>query len=289
MKMVKNLFKIPSFVFGISLFGAVVLFAVLGPWIFDLNPFDMQAEPFLEPDGEFWLGTNHMGQDVFSRLIYGLRTSLYVGLAAGLLGTFIGTFVGLIGGYKGGLVDNVLTVLTNLLLVIPQLVILILIANSFRAPNMGGGDGVEFSYLHIALIIGATSWTWVARAVAAQASSLARRDHVNLAKLNGFGTINIVLRQVLPYILSYIFMAFIMQLSAGILSESALSMLGLGPQTSDAVSLGQMLNDAQKNEALTDGYWWVFIPPTLMITFIAFSLYVVNTAMEGVFNPRLRK
>lgn len=289
MNLIKRLFKIPSFVFGFTLFFAVILFALLGPILFDLNQNGTDYEPFVAPCADHWLGTNNMGQDVFSRLIYGLRTSLYVGLTAGFFATIIGTFLGIVGGYKGGIIDNAITLLTNLLLVIPQLVILILIANSFKAPNQSGTAGIEFTYFHMALIIGATSWTWVARAVSAQASSLAHRDHVNLAKLNGFGTLSVIFRQILPYILSYIFMAFIMQLSAGILSESALSMLGLGPTGADAISLGQMLNNAQNNDALNSGFWWVFIPPTIFITLVAFSLYVVNTAMEGVFNPRLRK
>ncbi len=275
----KKLFKNSTFCFGFFTFFIIVLFGVIGPLVVSASPFATDSMPYLGPSSEHWLGTNNLGQDVFSRLLYGLRSSLYVGLTAGVFATVIGTFVGVYGGYKGGIVDNVFTLITNLMLVIPQLVVLILISNSIENRSM----------TLIAIIIGVTSWTWVARAVSAQSASLKVRDHVNLAKLNGFGTPSILLRQILPYILSYVFMAFILQLTSGILSESALSMLGLGPQGSESVSLGRMLNDAQNNEALDSGYWWVFIPPTIIITLIAFSLYVVNTAMEGVFNPRLRK
>ncbi len=279
MKSFVKLFRIPSFVFGFSTFILIVLIGVLGPVLVHTSPFTTDFMPFLEPSAEHWLGTNNLGQDVFARLLFGLRSSLYVGLTAGVFATLIGTFVGIYGGYKGGIVDNFFTLTTNLMLVIPQLVVLILISNSIE----------NRSLTLISVIIGVTSWTWVARAVSAQAASLKARDHVNLAKLNGFGTLSILVKQILPYILSYVFMAFILQLTSGILSEAALSMLGLGPQGNTSVSLGRMLNDAQNNEALDSGYWWVFIPPTIVITLIAFSLYVVNTAMEGVFNPRLRK
>jgi peptide/nickel transport system permease protein len=91
----------------------------------------------------------------------------------------------------------------------------------------------------------------------------------------------------MPYLLSYIFMVFILQTATGILSEASISMLGLGPY--DTVSLGNILNQAIRNEALTDGAWWAFLPATVLITVIVFALYIINTSLEGVFNPRLRK
>ena len=127
----------------------------------------------------------------------------------------------------------------------------------------------------------------LARAVRAQSASLRARDHVSLARINGYGSFGIVTLHILPYLLSYIFMVFILQTATGILSEASISMLGLGPY--DSVSLGKILNEAIRNEALTDGAWWAFVPAMVLVTVIAFALYVINTAMEGVFNPRLRK
>ena len=190
----------------------------------------------------------------------------------------MGTLIGVYGGYKGGLIDDVLTVATNLFLVIPSLIILILLSSSLE-------EGRSLSL--IALIIGCTTWTWSARAVRAQSASLRGRDHIALARINGYNTFEIVVLHILPYLLSYIFMVFILQTAAGILSEASISMLGLGPY--DSVSLGTILNDSIRNEALTDGAWWAFAPAMILITVIAFALFVINTAMEGVFNPRLRK
>lgn len=276
----RHLLRQPSFIFGTFSFILVVLFALLAPAFLDLRPHAQDSLPFLRPgEAGHALGTDNLGQDVLARLVYGIRTSLLVGLLAGFFATLLGTLLGLVGGYKGGLLDNFFTLGTNLVLIIPQLVILVLLSGSVQYS----------SFFLMSLVIGLSAWPWVARAVGAQASSLRDREHVQLARLNGFGDLHIIVKQIMPYALSYIFMAFIMQFTSGILSESALAMLGLGPQSSESVSLGSMLNDAYKCNALDEGLWWVFLPPTLAITAIAFSLYVVNTSMEDVFNPRLRK
>lgn len=276
MRQLRALLRSPSFVFGASVVAASVLVALFAPLLLSGDPLARTGLPFEAPSGTYWLGTNNEGQDMFLQLVYGLRASLFVGLLAGTLATVVGTAIGILSGYKGGIIDSLLTMGTNLFLVIPSLVILILISSSINERSLG----------LVALIIGATTWTWTARAVRAQAASLRNREHVDLARLNGFGTVSILLLQILPYILSYVFMAFIMQMATGILSEAAISMLGLGPY--DTITLGLILNFAQQNEALVNGNWWVFLPAAALVSLITFSLYLVNTAMEGVFNPRLR-
>jgi peptide/nickel transport system permease protein len=260
-ELVKGLFKSPSFLFGAALFVITVLFALLAPVFMTVDVTNRVGDAYMPPSGEHWL-----------------RASLYVGFLAGVVATIVGTLIGVYGGYKGGLLDDILTVGTNLFLVIPTLIVLILLSSS-----MDEGRSLTL----ISLIIGGTTWTWSARAVRAQASSLRARDHVALARINGFSTLEIVLLHILPYLLSYIFMVFILQTATAILSEASISMLGLGPY--DSISLGKILNDAKTNEALTGGAWWAFMPAMVLVTVIAFSLYVINTAMEGVFNPRLRK
>lgn len=277
MKQFSLLLKSPWFVFGAAMFFLCVAFGVLYPLFPHQDPFFRAGIPFEPPSMDHWLGTNGEGQDMFSRLFFGLRASLFVGIAAGIFATILGTIIGVVGGYKGGVVDNALTLLTNLFMVIPSILVLILIANSIEKRSM----------LLVAFIIGATTWPWTARAVSAQTSSLKNREHVSLAKLNGYGVISILIKQILPYIMSYVFMVFIIQMATGILEEAAISMMGLGPY--DSVTLGQIINQAQKTEAFANGNWWAFIPATLLITALQFSLYVVNTSMEGIFNPQLRK
>jgi peptide/nickel transport system permease protein len=199
-------------------------------------------------------------------------------LMAGIVANIVGTLLGVYAGFKGGWQDEVITLLTNLFVVIPQFVVLILISASLTEGR---------SLTLIAIIIALTSWTWSARAVRAQSSSLKTRDHISLARVNGDGTLGIVIKHIIPYLASYVFMVFIIQTASGIISESCISMIGLGPY--DTVSLGTILNDAMRNEALSDGAWWAFIPATVLISMVVFALYVINTSMEGVFNPRLRK
>jgi peptide/nickel transport system permease protein len=278
LKLFKNLLKQPSFVFGSVLLIATLLLAILGPVVYNVDTKTRLGLAFTEPSSKAWLGTDHLGLDMVSLLIQGLRSSLYVGLVAGLLATTVGTIIGVYGGYKGGLIDDVLTVLTNLFLVIPSLIVLILISSSMEEGR---------SLTLIALLIGGTTWTWSARAVRAQASSIRARDHVALARINGYRTAGIVGFHILPYLLSYIFMVFIIQTATGILAEASISLLGLGPY--DTISLGKILNEAKNNEALTDGAWWAFMPAMALITAVVLALYVLNTSLEGVFNPRLRK
>jgi peptide/nickel transport system permease protein len=277
-KLLKNLLKSPAFLLGGGLFLATLLLALLGPLLGNLDIKTRVGLPYMAPSGKALLGTDHLGLDMVSLLVEGLRSSLYVGFVAGTVATVVGTLIGVYGGYKGGLIDDILTVVTNLFLVIPSLIVLILISSSLD-------EGRSLSL--IALLIGCTTWTWSARAVRAQASSLRSRDHVALARINGYSTLGIVVLHILPYLLSYIFMVFILQTAAGILTEASISLLGLGPY--DSISLGKILNDAVRNEALSDGAWWAFAPAVVLITVIVFALYVLNTSLEGVFNPRLRK
>jgi peptide/nickel transport system permease protein len=278
MKIFLNLLKSPMFIFGMGLFLATILIALFFPFVYPHFDSRSVSAPMLSPSADHWLGTNNMGLDMASLLILGLRSSLYVGFLAGILATIIGTLLGVYGGFIGGWQDDAISLLTNLLIVIPQLIILILIGSSLK-------DGLSLFF--IAVIIALTSWTWSARGVRAQSSSLKTRDHIALARVNGETTLSIVIRHVMLYLGSYVFMVFIMQIGSAIITESCLSMLGLGPK--DLVSLGTILNDAQQNGALGDGKWWVFVPAMFLISIVVFALYVINTSMEGVFNPRLRK
>jgi peptide/nickel transport system permease protein len=279
-KLLKNLLKSPMFVIGVSIFFLTLAFAFLGPVFYnvDTNARDIVAGPYAPSSAEHILGTDHLGRDYMSLLINGLRSSLYVGFVAGIIATTLGVFIGLFGGFRGGWIDEVLNMGTNLFIVIPSFVILVLISSAVK-------DGRSLTL--IGLIIGLTTWSWSARAVRAQASSLRSRDHIALARINGASSFTIVIKHVLPYLLSYVFMVFIMQISSGILSEASISMIGLGPL--DSTSLGIILNQAKDNGALSDGIWIAFLPATLIITLTVFALYLVNTSMEGVFNPRLRK
>jgi len=228
----------------------------------------------------FPLGTDNFGRDVLTELVSATGTSLKIGLVAGSVATLIGLLLGLLAGYVGGLVDDVIMFITNLFTVIPTFVLLILISFSIGQEKRGA--------FTIAVVIGFTSWVWTARAVRAQVFSLRNRDHVSLSKLSGHSVARILLTDILPYIASYVVMALILQISSGILAEAALSILGLGPRTTELPTLGLMMNWALIYEAEVLGKWWAYVPVIVTIALVSFSMNLMNTGLDQVFNPALR-
>ena len=226
------------------------------------------------------LGTDNFGRDVLKELVSAIGTSLLIGLVAGCIATFIGLLLGLLSGYVGGVLDDIVMFITNIFTVIPSFVLLILINYSIGQENRGA--------MVVALVIGLTSWTWTTRSVRSQVISLRNRDHVNLSKLSGHSLVRIVLTDILPYIASYVVMAFILQISSAILSEAQLSLLGLGPKTTEVPTLGLMMNWAMLYSAHLGGKWWAYFPVIGVIALISFSLNLMNTGLDQVFNPTLR-
>jgi peptide/nickel transport system permease protein len=226
------------------------------------------------------LGTDNFGRDVLTELVKATGISLAIGLVAGLVATLIGLVLGLLAGYLGGFVDDFIMFVTNLFTVIPTFVLLILISFSIGQEQRGA--------VTIAVVIGFTSWFWTARAVRAQVVSLRNRDHVNLSKLSGHSIFHIITADILPYVASYVVMALILQISSGILSEAGLSIIGLGPRTTDVPTLGLMMNWAMIYQAHILGKWWAFFPVLIIIALVTFSMNLMNTGLDQVFNPALR-
>ena len=227
------------------------------------------------------LGTDNFGRDVLTELVSATRTSMLIGLVAGTIATLIGLILGLVAGYVGGFTDDAIMFVTNLFTVIPSIVLLILISFSISQEQRGA--------VTVAVVIGLTNWVWTARAVRAQVVSLRNRDHVNLSKLSGHSIAYIIITDILPYIASYVVMALILQISSAILAEAALSIIGLGPKTTEVPTLGLMLNWAMIYQAELLGKWWAYVPVLLAIALITFSMNLMNTGLDQIFNPALRE
>jgi peptide/nickel transport system permease protein len=227
------------------------------------------------------LGTDNFGRDVLVELVAATGVSLIIGLVGGVIATTIGLFFGLLAGYVGGVVDDVIMFFTNLFTVIPPFVLLILISYSIGQDKRGA--------VTIAVVIGFTSWVWTARAVRSQVFSLRNRDHVNLSKLSGHTLPRIIFADILPYIASYVIMALILQISTAVLAEAGLSILGLGPRTTEVPTLGLMMNWAMIYQAHILGKWWAYLPVIITIALISFSLNLMNTGLDQVYNPALRE
>jgi len=260
----------------------IVLFflvlAFIGPMLTHNKPFayvnPRGAEP---PSSEYWFGTTFFGQDVFAQFAHGLRATFLVGIIGGGLGTLIGILVGFTAGYRGGMVDEILNVLTNIVLVIPTAAVLLIIAAYLEVRSI----------LMECIFIGFTAWPWAARAIRAQTFSLRTREFVDLARMSGMRSIKIIFTEIAPNMMSYLVMTFILQFGGAILIAATLNFIGLGP--TNAVSLGLMMQIAVLWGALQLGSWWWFIPPGLAITAIVGALYVMNVGLDEVFNPKLRE
>jgi peptide/nickel transport system permease protein len=260
-----------------ALFLVIVVFGFLGPYLISNTPSSVAGGLYDSPSKVAWLGTDYVGHDVFANLVYGTRTSLIVGLLAGATATLLGVAIGTAAGYFGGFLEESLMAFTNIIVAIPTYVVLILIAIALNSRSATG----------VAIVIAVTTWPWTARAVRAQASSVRTREHLDIARLSGAGGFGLIIFDVIPYMLSYIVMAFVLQVASAILTEAALSLLGLGP--SNGVSLGIMLHWALASEAVRTGAWWAFVPPTVLLTLIAFSLLMLQSSLDELFNPRLRR
>jgi peptide/nickel transport system permease protein len=264
-------------VIGFCVVLAFLVLAIVGPWLTDATPFEFGYPLGEPPSREYWLGTTAPGQDVFAQFVYGLRSSFIVGALAAVIASVIGMAVGFVGGYRGGVIDDVLSMLTNIVLVIPTLAVLIIVSAYLSVGSLRSE----------AILIGLTSWPWAARAIRAQTFSLSQREFVSLARLSGQGTTKVILREIAPNMSSYLFLTFILLFGGAVLTAATLDFLGLGP--SQVMSLGLMMNTAVSNAALQLGMWWWFIPPGVGITAIVGGLYVMNVGLDEVFNPKLRR
>jgi peptide/nickel transport system permease protein len=262
---------------GLAIVLLLLALAVIGPFLVPGDP-NAYVGPAAEgPSSQYWFGTTGFGQDVFAQFVHGLRNTFLVGVLAGAIAAAIGMVVGFTAGYRGGALDEGLSMLTNIVLVIPTLAVMLIIAAYISV------RGVVIE----AVLIGLTSWPWAARAIRAQTFSLSSREFVDVARLSGMSSRRIVFREVAPNMSSYLVMTFILLFGGAVLIAATLDFIGLGP--TQGTSLGLMMNNAVLWSALQLGIWWWFVPPGLGIMAIVGALYVMNVGLDEVFNPRLRE
>jgi peptide/nickel transport system permease protein len=265
-------------VFGLVITFAMLVLAIVGPWLAQHSPLAYGGQLSLAPtthDG-YWFGTTLLGQDVYAQFVNGLRLAFVVGALGGGIAAIIGMIVGFTGGYRGGVINEILNMLTNVVLVIPTFALLLVIAAYLKV------RGITTE----AIFIGLTSWPWAARALRAQTFSLTSREFVSLGQLSGENSWKIMFKEIAPNMSSYLFMMFILLFGGAILIAATLDFIGLGP--SNTISLGMMMQLSVQNAALQLHLWWWFLPPGIAITMLVGSLYVMNVGLDEVFNPRLR-
>ncbi|MEK3854275.1 ABC transporter permease [Cytobacillus sp. FSL H8-0458] len=264
-------------VFGLWLLIIFLLIALLAPILAPFDPTERVGAPFTEPNTKFLLGTNDVGQDILSELLYGTRISLLIGVIAAFISILIGCLVGVISGYYGGKVDAFCMRLVDLVLVIPFLPLMILLA-AFIGP----------SFWNIILVISLLSWASPARVVRSQVLTLKTKGYVEAAKSIGTNIRVILSRHILPGVIPIALSQFVLAASNSILTEASLSFLGLGDPFTK--SWGTILYYAQARGAfLTDAWIWWVLPPGVLITTLVIGFAFTGYSLEEVLNPRLRK
>ena len=252
--------------FGLVLLALFLILAIFAPLIAPFDPWE-PGRPFLPPSFEHPLGTNDIGQDIFSELVYGTRISLLVGFFAAFVSVAIGTLVGLFSGYLRGAADEVLMGLTDIILIIPALPLMIILA-AHTSPSIW----------NIVIVIAVLWWTSTARVVRSRVLQLREMPFVEAAKALGSGDAYIVLRHILPNTLQVILAKFILAVAGAMLTEASLSFLGLGDPLQK--SWGMMLNYAFSRGGFINGYWWWYLPPGICISLAVLSFVLIGFGLE---------
>jgi peptide/nickel transport system permease protein len=271
----RELFRSRRLLAGACIVGVFVAVGAVGPF-FISNANALSRSDWAPPSASHWLGTNEIGQDVFSQLVVSTRASLEIGVGAGLIATVVSILIGISGGYAGGIVDEALSLLTNVALVIPTLPLVILVLAYVKSNSL----------LPLIVIIALTSWAAAARVLRAQTLSVRNREYVLAARASGERAARIILVEILPNELPLIVSNLIFAMLFAILTQAGLAFIGLGDPT--ALTWGNMLNIGYNDEALSFGAWWWFIPPGACIALLGMGLALINFGLDEVLNPRLR-
>ena len=274
-RFVRVLRRNAMFILGLIIVLGVTFAAVFAPLIAPFDPNELHLDAILKaPCAEFPLGTDRLGRDVLSRLLYGGRVSLWVGFVAVGISISIGALLGLVSGYFGGLVDEIVMRFVDIMLCFPSF-FLILAVVAFLEPSL----------FNIMVVIGLTSWMGVARLVRAETLTLREREFVSAARLAGTSTWRIMTRHILPNAMAPVTISAILGIGGAILIESGLSFLGLDVQPPQA-SWGNMLMDGKS--VIEEASWLSLFPGlAILITVLGYNLLGEN--LRDFLDPRLKK
>ena len=266
---------------GLTILLFFVFTAIFAPILAPYDPYKRVDRPILAPSSKYILGTNDIGQDIFSELIYGTRVSLTIGFAAAFFTVIIGTIIGVVSGFLGGSVDEVLMRFTDVVMILPSIPLMILLMALFG----------KQSFMIMILILSIMGWTGTARLVRSSTLSIKERIYVEAARAIGAGDGHIIAKHILPNVSPLIVATMIYAVAGAMMSEAGLAFLGLGDPSTK--SWGMILHYAQTSGGwyANMGYpaWWWIIPPGLCVALTVASLVLIGQAMEEIINPRLRR
>lgn len=259
---------------GLIIISLTVIIAVAAPILTWHPPLKtLVGEPFTTPNLYYLFGTDDLGRDIYSNVIYGVRTSLITGLSSVLIALIIGILIGVLAGYYRGLLEDFLMRITDMTLILPQFLLALVIVAIFGQ-----------SFQNIILAIGVVSWPGIARMVRAEFLSIRERPFIEAAKAIGLSDLKIIFNEILPNAIPAVIPYVILQVNAAILIEAGLGFLGIADP--NVPSLGLMLNTAQ--QYLTSA-WWMAVFPGLMLSTVVIGLNLLGDGLVEHLNPRLRK
>src|SRR5579863_6143416 len=280
LRVIKAFMSNPKIAIGAGVIVFFVLMALAAPLLTPYNPNASVVVGSLPPSPAHILGTTGLGQDMWAQIVYGARISLVVGFCAAIGSTALQVLFGLTSAYFGGIIDDVLSLIINIFLVLPGLPLTIVLA-SLASTNAANKN--EFV---IALVLLFTSWSYGARVLRAQTLSLKEREFVTAARATGEGSLRLIFFEILPNEFALVASTFVGTFVYVVGAEIALEFLGLG-DTSKA-SWGEILYWAQNNAALIIGKWWQFVPAGLCVAVLCAGLTFINFGIDELANPRLR-
>jgi len=265
-----------AFSVGLLVLGAYILAAILSSFITPYSPTGLVGRPLDDPSEAHLLGTNDLGQDIFSRLLYGTRATLIIGLLGALLSVSVSTFVGLVSAYYGGGIDEVITRSVDVMMTIPTFPLL-LVLTIFFAPSIFVISG----------LMGVLGGTQGIRIIRSQVLSLVEANFVYGAKAIGAGDLRIMTRHILPNVLPLATVKFVFAAQRYMLMGVGLGFLGLGDPS--VVDWGQMISRAYYNGGFALGLWWWLIPPGIAVTLLSVALALLGYGLEEEIDPRLKR
>jgi peptide/nickel transport system permease protein len=273
----------------------LALMALFSPLIAPFDPYDLSQIDLMDSempsawmpnaDPLFLFGTDDQGRDLWSTILYGMRVSLLIGIFAVLLQSAIGIVIGLVSGYVGGRVDSLLMRIADVQLSFSTLMVAIIVLAIVK--NAFGSDTYSsYAMLILMLVIGLSEWPQIARTVRSSVLGEKEKEYVDAAHVMGFGPIRIMFKHILPNCLSPIFVIGTVQIANAIITEAALSFLGLGMPVTEP-SLGSLISIGK--EYLYSGSWWITLIPGFFLVLIVIAINLMGDFLRDVFNPRLYK
>jgi len=271
----------PTFGGGLVLLLALLLFStVAGLFVPKDGAYPLAATPRQAPSAEYRFGTDSVGRDLLPTMIYGTRMTLSIGMIAGVIGLGVGTVLGFMTGYFGGLFDTIVKFLVDVLMTIPQFLLLIMIASSVPDPD-------KMTVWQMGLVLSIVAWVQPTRAIRAQVMSMRERAFVMMAKLSGMSGMEIIIKELMPNLMPYLAISLAGAVNGGVLGSLGLQTLGIGNLREP--SLGMTIYWLRYYNAFLQGYWWWIVEPVTVIAAIFIAFLLLSIGLDEFANPRTRR